>query len=174
MRIIEQEKNQGHGASLIRAYKESCGEYIFHCDSDNQFFAEDFWLLWDQMEKSGNDIVIGYRKKRHDPFSRLLLTHLVQYFHILFFGVWLVDSNSPFKIYKRKVLDDLLLLMPEKSILPSILMAVGAVNKKIKIDWVVVRHKPRLTGLSFIRGWKIFKISGKGIKEMWQFRKSLK
>ena len=43
LRIITQPKNSGHGASLLRAYREAKGEYIFYCDSDNQFVAEDFW-----------------------------------------------------------------------------------------------------------------------------------
>jgi len=43
MRLASSQKNCGHGPTLARAYRESSGDFIFHADSDRQFFANDFW-----------------------------------------------------------------------------------------------------------------------------------
>src|SRR5262245_47346370 len=52
LNVVHSPKNQGHGPSLMHAYRMSKGDYVFHSDSDNQFVAEDFWLLWDRLQQN--------------------------------------------------------------------------------------------------------------------------
>lgn len=173
LRVINLPQNRGHGAALARAFREATGELIFHCDSDRQFVAEDFWLLYQKMEEEGLDAVIGWRGKRKDPFARLLLSRLLQTFLLLLFGVLLPDSNSPFRLYRRKALDRLLLVLPVQPMVPSILMAVGAKKMKMNVGWVEVRHRARTTGKSFLRSWKIFRLCIPAFREVLQFKRQL-
>ena len=166
-------QNRGHGPTLARAYRESTGEFIFHADSDRQFHAEDFWLLWQKMSEENMDLVVGYREDRKDPFARLVLTKLVRVFLFALFGVRLQDSNSPFRLYKRKALDQLLTILPEEPMIPSILMVVAAHRLGMRVGWVRVRHLARKTGKSFLRSWKVFRLCLPAVKEVLQFRTRL-
>lgn len=174
LRVITQEKNSGHGPSLIKAYGLSTGEYIFHADSDNQFYAEDFWLIWQKMHKESADVVIGHRHERQDAFHRILITKALRVVLFILLGANIKDSNSPFKLHKRAALDKILPLIPQNAFVPSILMAVAAQKLKMKVLYQNVRHLPRLTGTTFIKSWKIFKICWKAMKETIKFRISLK
>ncbi len=174
LKILTNEINSGHGKSLRRAYENSQGELVFHCDSDNQFIAEDFWLLYEEMFKNNRDLVIGYRKKRNDPVSRLLVTRFLRLICLLFFGEKIIDSNSPFRLYKREALGKILPIVPKDSFIPSIMLVVVAKNKGFNVFEVPVRHLPRTTGTSFIKSWKSLKIFSKCVKELFSFRKELK
>ncbi len=173
LRVINLPQNRGHGPALARAFREATGELIFHCDSDRQFVAEDFWLLYQKMEKEGLDAVIGWRGKRKDPFARLVLSRLLQTFLLMLYGVLLPDSNSPFRLYRRKALDRLLLVLPEQPMIPSILMLVGAKKMNMNVGWVEVRHRARTTGKSFLRSWKIFRLCTPALREVLQFKRQL-
>lgn len=173
LRVLRNEKNRGHGPTLVRAYRQATGDFVFHCDSDNQFKAEDFWLLWDELRNKDLDLVIGYRKERHDPVARLLLTRLVRFYLFLVLRHWLPDSNSPFRLYSRGALSRLLPVIKENSIVPSILLAFAAVSTKMRVNSLPVTHLPRRTGKSFLRSWKIFKLCAPAIKEIIVFRKLL-
>lgn len=170
LRVIDQLKNMGHGPTLMRAFLEAKGEYVFHCDSDNQFSAHDFWSVWNKFKEENCDVVIGFRKERNDPLVRLLLTRFLRLFLLIFFRVWFLDSNCPFRLYHRKALDQILKLLPEKALIPSILMAIAAHKLSFKIGWISVQHKPRLTGKSLIRGWKIFNLCLPAVREVFDFR----
>ncbi len=170
LRIIIHKKNKGHGPALFLAFQKAKGDFIFHCDSDNQFKAQDFWLLWEEMRLHDKDLVIGYRAKRNDPFARLVLTRLTRFFIFLISGYWLYDSNSPFRLWKRQPLNSVLPLIPAHPLVPSILMLMVARKLGFDIGWVRVIHLPRLTGKSFFRSWKIFKICFPAVKEVLLFR----
>lgn len=175
LRVIKNEKNSGHGVSLRRAYDESHGDLVFHTDSDNQFLAEEFSLLYEEMKKDENlDLVIGYRKKRQDPFSRLMVTRVLRGLVFLFFGTNIIDSNSPFRLFKRRALDEALEVVPKTAFVPSILLAVTVKRKGFKVKEVPVQHLPRLTGSSFIKSWKSLLIFAKCTKELFLFRRNLK
>lgn len=173
LKIITNEKNSGHGPSLMRAYLMSSSEYIFHCDSDNQFYAEDFWILWEKMKESGAQVVIGHRKERQDARHRLFITKMLRIFLAFLLGADIKDSNSPFKLHKREALDKIITLVPKDAFVPSILMAVAGHKLKLKTVYANVRHLPRLTGTTFIKSWKIIKICWKSIKEVLALKKSL-
>lgn len=173
LKVIAQEKNSGHGPSLMRAYRLATGDYVFHVDSDNQFYAEDFWLLWDKMQKEGADIVIGRRHERHDPFHRIVITKILRALLFVLLGTDIKDSNSPFKLHRRAALDKILSLVPPNYFAPSILMAVAAHKLKMKVLYQDVRHLPRLTGATILKSWKMIKVCWRVTKEIIKFRISL-
>jgi len=151
LRVIHLQKNRGHGIALRTALDQVQKEWIFHCDSDNQFYPEDFWKLWEK--KDNNDIVIGYRQKRHDPLHRLLITRLVRLINYILFGVYLKDANSPFKLMKKTSLDEILKYIPKNVFAPSIMITVLSKKLGKHLIEVPVRHLLRVTGkISIVKG----------------------
>lgn len=173
IKIIKNPFNQGHGPSLIRAYHEAKGDYIFHCDSDNQFVAEDFWVLWERLRKNKLDLVMGYRKQRHDPAYRTVMSNSLRLFNFIIFGVLCHDMNAPFKLYTKSSLDRVLPIVPGDAFFPTILMTLSVYAYGMKISEIPVRHLPRLTGKSLFRNWKIIALCWKAGKEIIQFKKHL-
>jgi glycosyltransferase involved in cell wall biosynthesis len=173
IKVITPPENRGHGPSLATAYRKSTGDFVFHCDSDNQFVADEFWLFWRKLTEENLDVVIGFRGTRHDPLARLLLTRLVRAFLWFSFQVNPPDSNCPFRLLTRAAIDRILPLLPERPLVPSILITVAAYKLRMKIDWINVTHLPRLTGKMFLRSWKIFKLCSTAVREVIVFKRRL-
>lgn len=173
IRILTNSFNQGHGPSLMRAYHEAKGEYIFHCDSDNQFIAEDFWLIWKRLKESELELVMGYRKQRDDPVYRILMSNVLRFFNRIFFGVSFRDINAPFKLYTRSSLETVLSIVPRNAFVPTILMVLAAHSYGMHISEVGIGHLPRLTGKSFYGSWKAVPFCFKAAIELVQFKRKL-
>ena len=173
LKILTNSSNRGHGPSLMRAYREAKGDYIFHCDSDNQFVAEDFWMIWKRLKENNLELVMGYRKNRNDPSHRIFMSNSLRVFTLALLGVSYHDINSPFKLYTKASLRKILNIVSKDAFVPTILMVLTAHAYGMRIDEVGVRHLPRLTGKSFIRNWKIITFCWKAGKEMIQFKKYL-
>lgn len=174
IRTLTNLSNQGHGPSLMRAYHEAKGEYVFHCDSDNQFIAEDFWPIWRKLKENKLELVMGYRKQRKDPMYRKSMAYALRVFNIIFFGVSCRDTNAPFKLYTRASLKRVLSIVPRDAFVPTILMVLAAHAYSMRIGEVSIRHLPRLTGKSFIRNWRAIVFCWKSAKELIQFKKRLR
>lgn len=172
IKVKTNEKNLGHGPSLKKAYEEARGEYIFHCDSDNQFLAEDFWLLWEKLKKHNLGLVMGLRKKRYDPLHRRIISKILRLFILMFFRISCHDINAPFKLYSRKTLNRILPLLPRHALVPTILMVLAAYKHNIPLAEVDVSHRFRATGKTFIRSWNILIFGSKVLREIIRFKKA--
>ena len=173
IKIINNERNLGHGPSVMKGYAVAQGDFVFSLDSDNQIPIEQFWLLWEKMEKENLDIVNGIRKKRKDPYFRLLISKILQVFNRIIFGVKIRDINCPFKLYKKEVLKQILNILPENTHIPSILTLLATKPLQIKVGEVAVAHLPRVTGKSFLRHWKILKLGWQSLIELIRFKINL-
>jgi len=173
IKILMNRSNRGHGPSLLRAYREAKGDYIFYCDSDNQFMAEDFWPIWRELRKNSPELVMGYRKERNDPSYRIVISNALRLFNLILFGVSYRDVNAPFKLYTKASLERILSAMPKSAFVPTILMILCAHEYGMRISEIEVRHRSRLTGKSFNRNWRIIISCWKAGKEIIKFKNKL-
>jgi len=173
IRFFSNEMNLGHGPTLTRGYKAAQGDYVFQVDSDNQFVAEDFWLLWNALEEKGADVVIGRRVERNDPFARLILTRCLKFSLLVLFGILPPDANCPFRLYRKSALATMLSYIAEDAHLPSISLTTAGYILGFKTEWVTVRHLARRGGQSFIRSFKIFRLVLISFGELVVFRRLL-
>jgi len=167
IRIITPAKNGGHGKSIRLGFLNAKKEWGFHMDSDNQFDSKEYWKL--NKFKDKYDYIYGYRKKRHDPMLRKALTASLRFSNLLFFGTFMKDTNSAFKLINNKVLQHMISLVPEDTPTPTIMMTLLAKKLKYRIKLVGVKHFQRQTGVS-IHGWKLAKGFFRGVMDMLQFR----
>ena len=172
LRVVTMERNSGYGATLMRAYREAKGDYVFQVDSDNQFLAGDFWKIWAERERIDADLVIGYRDSRYgkEPFIRLVVTRLMRLLLWIVFGVSLRDANSSFRIWRRESLERILPLMPRVPKVACALLAVAAARHRMRIGWVEAHYLPRMTGASAVDSRKLWKFIFNATREIWQYR----
>lgn len=104
LRVIVHDENRGYGGALRTGFAEARGEWVFYTDGDYQYDVDDLRTLW---QKAGPDVdaVNGYKIKRHDPWYRVLIGLVYQYFIQLVFGLKIRDVDCDFRLIRRASLD---------------------------------------------------------------------
>lgn len=173
LRVIHQ-KNSGHGAALLTGYYaaiEMGHPWVFQTDSDGQFHAADFRLLWDQRKES--DFLLGRRASRSDHMVRIWLSALHARLLRVLFGVSLADPNVPFRLMRSQLLARYLPCIPAGSFAPNVMLSILAAREGHVPGFVPVRHQARQTGIVSIRGWKTAKVGWLVFQQLLGFRHSL-
>ncbi len=172
---VVHQKNGGHGEAVLNGYAEALKfspDWVFQVDSDNQFLPDDFPKLWEKREKS--NFMLGYRKKRYDEFNRLIITRIVRVIIFMMYGVWVNDSNIPYRLIKGNYLTLLLRDLPGRPFAPNIFLTVMAKKDGNDLMFIPVTHKERETGQVSIIKWKLLKVCFRSAKELVGFAFSIK
>lgn len=171
----ETKPNGGHGATVLHGYKYAlkCGaDYIFQTDSDGQTLPSEFEQFWEKREE--NDMVIGWRNKRQDGFSRVFVTKTLKAAIRIKFGVKVKDANTPFRLMKAETLKTYISLIPDDFNLSNVILSVIYAKKGCKVEYIPITFRPRQGGVNSINLKKIFKIGKKAIKDFGEINKALK
>ncbi len=161
-------ENGGHGDALLYGLKRARGRFIFLTDSDGQTDPEDFWLLWDR--RGSVDFVSGVRSERHDPLHRLVLTRLLRFAIVVFFGIRCSDANVPFKLFKYDFGRRLSPYIPPDTVIPSLFICLAANRCLDGVEEVNIRHLPRATGTCTIRYFKLVRFCARAFFQFLRFR----
>lgn len=166
--------NSGHGATCIYLYRyaiKNGANYVFQTDSDGQTNPNEFMQLWEN--RAGYDMVIGKRKGRKDGSDRVVISKVLKCVVRLTFGVWVPDSNVPFRLMKTEKLEKILDVVPSDSFLGNVAIAAIAVKWKYTIKWIEITFQPRQGGESFVNLKRIFKIGWKAVGDFITINKNL-
>ena len=169
LHVVDQ-KNGGHGKAVLNGYREAVklgSAWVFQVDSDNQFLPEDFPKLWENRDKS--NFILGYRKKRYDEADRLIITRIVIALNAFFFGVYIRDSNIPYRLIKGSYLPELLKALPGEPFAPNIFLSVIAKRDGNNLMNIPVTHKERITGQVSIIKIGLLKACYRTAKELFVF-----
>ncbi|HBC93373.1 MAG TPA: glycosyltransferase family 2 protein [Pelotomaculum sp.] len=142
VRVIHHDGNKGYGAALQTGFKNASKELVFYTDGDGQFKIEEITRLLPLIEEA--DIVSGRRTCRQDPFMRKVNAFLWGALVNALFKINIHDVDSAFKLYKRKIFDEITLTSQSALIDTEILAKARA--KGYTITEVGVSHFPRLAG----------------------------
>lgn len=112
LKILEYPKNQGKGYALAYGAKKSNGQYITLLDAGGDFDPSSVDKFVKLMEVFDADIVIG--SKRHPasqvnyPVNRKIYSWFYQLMIKTLFNLNIRDTQVGFKVFRRKVLLDIL------------------------------------------------------------------
>ncbi|MDD3652642.1 MAG: glycosyltransferase family 2 protein [Desulfotomaculaceae bacterium] len=165
LRVIHHEKNKGYGAALQSGFNNATKELVFYTDGDGQFRIEEIKKLLPLIEKY--DIVSGYRIKRQDPFIRKVNAFLWGWLVNILFKIKVSDVDAAFKLYRRKIFDEIILESQGALIDTEILAKAKA--KGYTITEVGVNHYSRVAGEQ--TGAKLSVIL-KAFRELFKLKKS--
>ncbi len=143
IKVVNHEKNQGYGAALCSGFAACRYDLIFQCDGDNQYDLEEISKLLPYVDDY--DFVVGYRIKRKDPFYRILEALWYRFLLWLLFGLKIRDANCAFKLFKKKIIDQLDLESRGAIINGEIFIKARGLGFA-RIKEVGVHHYPRTTG----------------------------
>lgn len=142
VRAVHNSPNLGYGGALQRGFRESKKTWVFYTDGDGQFDFEEIDKLLPLLDHC--DIVSAYRLDRQDSFIRKLNAFAWTALVNLVFWLWLRDIDCAFKIYPRKLFDEIEM----KSMGALIDTEILARAKRIgyTIGQIGVHHYPRVAG----------------------------
>jgi uncharacterized protein (TIGR03663 family) len=169
--VVRSPHNLGHGPSVVQGLVRARGRWIFQIDSDGQFAVAEFDRLWQR--RADCDLTLGVRVERHDPTHRLVLSLLVRLAVSLLATRRLRDPNTPFRLMRRELWDDIAPLIGDSAAAPSIFTLVGAAVRGWRIVEIPVTHLPRQRGRSSLRKLRLVAFSLRGLAQLVAFRIAL-
>lgn len=168
-------KNEGHGATVLAGYQHALkkhADYVFQTDSDGQTLPEEFEEFWNN--RKSYDLIIGYRNKREDGFSRVIVTKVLKLVVRCCFGVWCTDANTPYRLMKADKLAEEIRRVPDRFNLSNVLLTVLYTIHKADILYLPITFRPRQGGINSINIKKICKIGLQAIKDFRVIKKTIK
>lgn len=147
IRPVWQVKPEGFGVAAKRLLSIADAEWIFFTDSDGQYVANDFWLLWER--RSNRDFVRGIKLGRQDPLIRRI-TSLVWNKSVRFlFELPIGDVNAAYLLIRKTFLSAIL---PSVRTLPTMVLSELLIrsvmaNARFEKD-VYIFHRARISGKS--------------------------
>lgn len=142
VRAVHNDPNLGYGGALQRGFREATKEYVFYTDGDGQFDFQEIAKLLPLLGKY--DIVSAYRLDRKDPLMRKFnafgWTTLVN----LLFHLWLRDIDCAFKVFPRRLFDEI--EMRSMGALIDAEILARAKYRGYRIGQIGVHHYARTAG----------------------------
>jgi glycosyltransferase involved in cell wall biosynthesis len=144
LRVIRFRRNFGQTAAFAAGFAHARGRFIVTSDGDLQNDPADIPAMIQVAERSGADIVAGWRKDRKDPFlNRRLPSMIANWIISRATGVKLHDYGCSLKVFKAEVVKPMKLYGEMHRFLPAIASEFG-----VLITEHVVNHRERRHGSS--------------------------
>lgn len=150
--VVHHDGNKGYAVATETALRNTPGEVVMVVDGDGQHTMADAPRFLDAIGQ-GADVVFGWKKKRYDPWPRLILSKGLNALSRWILGSPLHDINGGCRAFREHVAKRL-----------EIRHRINFVGDEIfarcriagwKVSEVVVRHFPREAGQSIHRPWKM-------------------
>jgi glycosyltransferase involved in cell wall biosynthesis len=153
VKAIRFRRNMGKAHALATGWKECTGDFVFTMDADLQDDPEEIPRFLEKMQE-GCDIVTGWKRRRFDPWHKVLPSRVFNLMLSKVNKVELHDHNCGFKCYRREVVESIPMYGEMHRMVPSLATIHG--YRTVEIP---VKHHPRVYGRSkyglkrFLRGF---------------------
>jgi glycosyltransferase involved in cell wall biosynthesis len=141
---IKFQRNYGKSAALHEGFKAAAGEVVITMDADLQDSPEEIPDLRKMILEDNYDLVSGWKKQRHDPWSKTIPSKFFNWFTSRVSKIKLHDFNCGLKAYKLKVVKSIEVNGEMHRYIPLIAKWAGF----YRIGEKVVQHYPRKFGKS--------------------------
>lgn len=125
--------NRGKADALALGYQKANGEIVFTMDADLQDDPKEIKRFIEKLEE-GFDIVSGWKRKRHDPWHKVLPSRVFNSAISQISGVNLHDHNCGFKVYRKEVVKWLPMYGDMHRMVPSIAAFHGYKSAEIEVE----------------------------------------
>ncbi len=142
VRAVHNSPNLGYGGALQRGFREATKRWVFYTDGDGQFDFEEIDKLLPLLGRY--DIVSAYRLNRQDSLVRKINAFCWTVLVNVVFGLRLRDIDCAFKIFPRRLFDEI--EMRSQGALIDAEVLARAMRLGYRIGQVGVHHLPRTAG----------------------------
>lgn len=152
IRLLRHRQNRGYGAAVKTGLRACKHAWIFFTDSDGQFHYDELTRFVAESDRS--DLVIGYRRKRMDPFHRVFVAQvLLKIWNFVLFGLTVRDVDCAYKLFRRQVRDAIHL--DTESAITVTEFIVKAKAAGFRLLQLPVYHYPRKFGEQTGGNWRV-------------------
>lgn len=142
VKVISFRGNLGKSTALQAGFDHAVGDITFTMDADLQDNPKEIPNFLKKIDE-GYDLVSGWKRKRFDPWHKVLPSRILNYVTRKLTGVHLHDINCGFKAYKSDVVKGLNLYGELYRFIP-----VFAAKQSFKVTEIEVEHRKRSYGES--------------------------
>lgn len=168
IKIVKHNKNLGYGAAVKTGLKTCKKDWIFFTDSDGQFHYDELEKFVNHRDKA--DLIIGYRRKRMDPFHRVFVAQvLLKLWNFALFGLTVRDVDCAYKLFKKDVRDSVNLKTESAITVTEFIVKAKALG--FKIIQLPVQHYPRKFGHQTGGNWRVI---ARAARESFALREKIK
>jgi len=158
--------NSGHGQTCLEGYGialKEAAEWILQIDSDGQ--CDPVYFERFLSKASEEKLIYGCRKSRDDGRARLWISRFVTLAVLVATGIWVKDSNVPYRLMHRTTLEKVVGLVPRDFYLVNILVAVLQ-EKYFGISWVPIHFRNRMGGTASVKTYSFVKHGMKLLRQL--------
>lgn len=166
VRVVHHPVNLGYGGALQSGFRAATKELVFYTDGDAQFDIEEMPALLPLMEEY--DIVSCYRLDRKDSMVRKLNAWCWTTLVCVLFGMKIKDIDCAFKLFKRKIFDEI--EMHSTGALIDAEILARATRGGYRITQTGVHHYPRQAGE---QSGASVRVILRAFKELFKLRKEI-
>lgn len=141
MRIITHRKNKGYGGTLKDLYGAGINDWLFTVPGDYQIDPMELKNFLPGTLKG--DMIIGWRRKRHDTPARKRQSVIYNRVLTLLYGIHLHDVNSV-RLMKRTVMKGR--IITSTSAFVDAELTIGAIRDGYHVIETPIAHRRRETG----------------------------
>lgn len=96
LRVLRHTSNEGIYRAFADVQNAALGDYIYATGSDGQWPARNLITMWETLQSSNADLVVGVRHNRREIYGpwRLLVSRLFNLLPVVLFGVKTMDAGS--------------------------------------------------------------------------------
>lgn len=151
IRGIKFQRNYGKSAALNEGFKAAQGDVVITMDADLQDSPDEIPALRRMIIDDGFDLVSGWKKLRHDPWSKTIPSRFFNWVTSKVSKIKLHDFNCGLKAYRLKVVKSIEVYGEMHRYIPLIAKWAGFK----KIGEKVVQHHARKYGKSKFGMWRL-------------------
>lgn len=167
IRLITHSTNKGYGAAVKTGLKSCKMDWIFFTDSDGQFHYDELQKFVSATDQA--DLIMGYRRKRMDPFHRVFVAQvLLKLWNFALFRLTVRDVDCAYKLFTKAVRDAIKL--DTESAITVTEFIVRAKLLGFRIIQLPVHHYPRKFGEQTGGNWRVI---AKAARESFSLHKKL-
>lgn len=141
---IKFRRNFGKAPALHEGFKAAQGDVVITMDADLQDSPDEIPGLYKMIMDEGFDLVSGWKKKRHDPFSKTFPSKIWNGFARMITRIKIHDINCGLKAYKNAVVKSVEVYGEMHRYIPVLAKHAGFK----KIGEKVVIHQKRKYGVT--------------------------
>ena len=150
VKLISFYRNFGKSAALSEGFKHSKGDIIITMDADLQDDPAEIPNLINKINE-GFDLVSGWKKVRHDPWTKTLPSKIFNFVTRILTGVKIHDFNCGLKAYRSSVIKTIEIFGGRHRYIPAL-----AGQKNFFVSEIVVNHRARKFGATKYGGSRLF------------------
>lgn len=142
IRAIRFRRNYGKSAALNTGFDITKGDVVITMDADLQDSPDEIPELYRMIKEDGFDLVSGWKKKRHDPLSKIIPTKFFNWVTKRMTKIYIHDFNCGLKAYRSEVIKSIEVYGEMHRYIPLIAKSAGF----CKIGEKIVQHQKRKYG----------------------------